>query len=270
MNDKQISLAQAISMIDDGSSLAFGGNTLHRSPSVFAMVLALHKKKHLTIIKTAGAFEVDILCSLGCVKTVLAGFIGYENEYGLASFYRQAVEKGEVQVVEHACYTVITGLRAATYGLPFLPVAGLEGSELLSTQDFREIIDPYTYESFYAIPAIKPDWGIIHVQEADQEGNCRIQGSKFEDPLIARAANKLLITTEKIVPEKSFVDNPSLTDIPGFLVSGVIEIPKGASPGTCTPHYGIDHHFLKTFKGCQNQEDIINLIGEKGGKYCEI
>ena len=82
-------------------------------------------KRGLRLVKTAGGMDVDLLCRAGCVSTVDAGFISYESEFGLAQFYRKAVQQGEVIAHEHACYTVISALRAASYGIPFMPVRGL-------------------------------------------------------------------------------------------------------------------------------------------------
>ena len=118
---------------------------------------------------------------------------------GLAPSYRAAVESGAVVAAEHACYTVISGLRAAIQGVPFMPVAGMFGSDLLVARDFRTVADPYTGEEVVAIRAIRPDVAIIHVQEADEFGNARIVGTLFEDVLMAQAAEVVIMTAERIV-----------------------------------------------------------------------
>ena len=76
--------------------------------------------------------DVDLLCLAGCVKSVDAGFISFESKYGLANHYCKAVQSGAVKANEHACYTVVSALRAAAYGIPFMPVHGLVNSDLIA------------------------------------------------------------------------------------------------------------------------------------------
>ena len=113
MPDKRRSLEGVIATIEDGSRVALGGNTLHRAPVAAVHELVRQQKRGLELVKTAGAYDVDLLCAMGCVAAVSAGFVGYENVFGLAPLYRRAVEAGRVEAREHACYTVIAGLRAA-------------------------------------------------------------------------------------------------------------------------------------------------------------
>jgi len=262
VEEKIKSLEEAVDLIQDCSILALGGNLIHRSPAVLAMALGLAGKKGLHLIKTAGAYDVDFLCAMGSVRAVEAGYIGYENEFGLADFYRKGVEEGRIEALEQACYTVIAGLRAAIAGVTFMPVVGLEGSDLVTARGFKKVKDPYGERDFYAIQAITPDWTILHVQKADREGNCVINGPYYEDPIMARAGKKVLVTAEEIV-EEDFSDNPALTAIPGFLVDAVVEIPRGAFPGTCAFYYGEDGDFIKKFKACRSSEDIRKLVQER-------
>lgn len=247
---KMVSLEEAASWIHSGDLLALGGNVLHRSPNAFVRELARQGKKDLELVKTAGAYDIDLLCAAGAVRAVSAGFVGYENQFGLCPHYRKAVESGVVEAKEHACYTVISALRAASYGVPFMPVNGLQGSDLIAQRGFRYAIDPYTGDQVLTIPAITPDWAIIHVHEADKEGNARIHSQKFEDVLMTRAAKNVIITAERIFDRFQFERNMNQTDIPAFLVKGVVHAPRGAAPGSCPGLYEIDvrgvHEFLES------------------------
>src|SRR5215217_6987408 len=181
MADKRRSLAEVVATSPDGSRLALGANTLHRAPAAAVHELIRQGKRRLEIVKTAGAYDVDLLCGLGCASVVSAGYVGYEAEYGLAPLYRRAVESGTVEAREHACYTIIAGLRAAAQGVPFMPLNGLQGSDLVGLRGFASVRDPYTDQDVIVVPAIVPDVALIHVQEADVDGNARIWGSTFED-----------------------------------------------------------------------------------------
>src|SRR3954468_18863921 len=222
MADKRRSLAEIIAAIPDGSRLALGGNTLHRAPAAAVHELIRQRKRGLELVKTAGAYDVDLLCGTGCANIVSAGFVGHETVLGLAPMYRRAVEAGTVEAREHACYTIIAGLRAAAQGVPFMPLNGLQGSDLGALRGFGSVRDPYSGQDVVVVPAIVPDVALIHVQEADVEGNGRIWGSVFEDTLMARAARRVILTTERIVDRAELSAEPERTTIPGFLVDAVV------------------------------------------------
>lgn len=247
MKSKLTSLAEAIATVPNGATVALGGNTLHRSPSAAVHELIRQGKKELNLVKTAGAYDVDILCGAGVASAVTAGFIGFENVFGMAGLYRRAVEEGRVRACEHACYSVIAGLRAAAQGVPFMPVAGLTDSDLPVAQGFRTAADPYTGQSVIAIAAITPDVAIIHVHEADPEGNARIRGTLFEDVLMVTAARRVILTAECIVEGQTFAAQPELTTIAGFMVDMVVEAPRGAWPCSCAGLYDYDAEYLAEY-----------------------
>jgi len=263
MLDKRRSLADAVATIDDGAVVALGGNTLHRAPVAAVHELVRQGKRGLELVKTAGAYDVDLLCGWGCASAVSAGFVGYESVFGLAPLYRRAVESGLVEAREHACYTVIAGLRAAAQGVPFMPVNALQGSQLPQARDFRTVRDPYTDGEVMAIPAIAPDVALIHVHEADAEGNGRIVGSHFEDALMVRAAKRVILTAERIVDGAQFAQDPERTTIPGFLVDAVVEAPRGAWPTSCAGLYDYDADYLAQFIAAAADEGMLRRFVEE-------
>lgn len=244
MTDKRTTLARAIELVEDDATIALGGNTLHRGPGAAVHEIVRQGKRGLEVVKTAGAYDVDLLCAAGCVAAVSAGFVGYETPFGMAPAYRRAVESGAVEAREHACATVIAGLRAAIQGVPFMPVAGLHGSDLPAARGFVEVADPYTGAGVYVVPALVPDVAILHVQEADAAGNGRVIGTRFEDVLMAQAAKRVILTAERVVTGDAFSATPEQVAIPGFLVDAVVEAPGGAWPFSCTPYYGYDADYL--------------------------
>jgi glutaconate CoA-transferase, subunit A len=134
---------------------------------------------------------------------------------------------------------MIAALRAGAYGIPFMPVAGMWGSDLVKIRpDFYSVMkSPFDGTEVVCVKALVPDYAIIHVQEADIYGNSRILGPSYQDPLLARAATKVIITTERIVGTYRMKEEPKLTAIPHFLVEAVVELPGGAKPGICFPDY---------------------------------
>ena len=98
------------------------------------------------------------------------------------------------------------------------------GSDIPEHSGIFTIEDPYTKEELYAIPALKPDWALIHVQKSDVQGNAQIMGNQQFDVEMTRAAQKgVILTTEKIVPPEEIASEPERTAIPGFLVKAVVE-----------------------------------------------
>src|SRR5215207_2879206 len=255
MADKRRALAEVVATIPDGSRRALGGNTLHRAPAAAVHELIRQQKRGLELVKTAGAYDVDLLCGVGCASIVSAGFVGYETVLGSAPMYRRAVETGTVEAREHACYTIIAGLRAASQGVPFMPLNGLQGSDLLALRGFATVRDPYTDRDVVVVPAIVPDVALIHVQESDVDGNARIWGSTFEDTLMARAARQVIVTAERIVDRAILAAEPERTSIPGFLVEAVVEAPGGAWPTSCAGLYEYDLPTLEQLLAAANDPE---------------
>ncbi len=150
--------------------------------------------------------------------------------------------------------TLVSGLRAASYGIPFQPVAGVHGSELARINNWQTIRDPYgSGKDVYVIPAVQPDVAAIHAAEVDAEGNARVYGSPFWDHPLTRAAKRVLITAEKLVPTDRLREQPELTLVPGFMVEAVAITPGGAWPGSMHPCYEIDYpaveHYMQDADG---------------------
>jgi glutaconate CoA-transferase, subunit A len=259
MRNKLKSLEVAIASVPNDAIVALGGNTLHRAPIAAVYELIRQQKRGLNLVKTAGAYDVDILCGAGAASAVTAGFIGYENVFGMAQMYRRGVEQGSVRACEHTCYSVIAGLRAASQGVPFMPVNAFSLSDVPQAQGYRKVSDPYSEEEVYAVPAIRPDVAIIHVQEADAEGNARIYGSLFEDVLMVTAAKQVILTAEKIVDGATFEKQPELTSIAGFMVTHVVHAPRGAHPCSCHGLYDIDMDHLSNFYAHTNSAEAFDV-----------
>lgn len=154
--------------------------------------------------------------------------------------------------------TLVAGLRAASYGIPFQPVAGVHGSELARINNWQTMPDPYgSGETVYVIPAIRPDIAVIHAAEIDSEGNARVYGSPFWDHPLTRAAKRVLVTAEKLVPTDRLREQPELTLVPGFMVEAAAVVPGGAWPGSMHPYYDIDYPAVERY-----MEDRAGVLDE--------
>jgi glutaconate CoA-transferase subunit A len=144
--------------------------------------------------------------------------------------------------------TLVAGLRAAAYGVPFQPVAGVHGSDLARLNGWKAIADPYgSGREVYVIPAIQPDVAVVHAYEVDDQGNARVLGSPFWDHPLTRAAKRVLVTAEKLVKSETLAAQPELTLVPGFMVEAVAIVPRGAWPGSMHPLYEIDYRAVEHY-----------------------
>jgi glutaconate CoA-transferase subunit A len=144
--------------------------------------------------------------------------------------------------------TLVAGLRAAAYGVPFQPVGGVHGSDLAKLNGWHAIKDPYgSGQEVYVIPPIRPDVAVIHAHEIDEQGNARVLGSPFWDHVATRASTRVLVTAERLVSTDVLRARPELTLVPGFMVEAAAIAPRGAWPGSMNPIYEIDYPAVQAY-----------------------
>ncbi|BCQ28398.1 CoA transferase subunit A (plasmid) [Caballeronia sp. NK8] len=239
--DKQVSLAELVALVPNGASLGLGGSFLHRGPFAFVRELIRQEKRDIEIIKQSPGYDIDILCRAGVASRARCGIVAMEGNFGLAPWYRRAVEKGHLKLEEHACASLTAGLRAAAFGVPFMPCGGLHGSDLVRINDWKCLDDPYgSGQKTYVIPAFSPDFAVIHASSVDRDGNVRVAGTYHWDRIMSRAAKSVLVVAEEL-SDMRFADQPELTIVPYFMVQNYAIVKNGAWPGSCWPSYAIDY-----------------------------
>lgn len=239
---KQLSIEALAALVPDGASLALGGSFLHRGPFALVRELIRQGRKDLDIIKQSPGYDIDLLCRAGAVRRTRAGIVAMEGNFGLAPWYRKAVERQQIQLEEHACATLTAGLRASAFGVPFMPVGGVHGSALVELNGWKAIDDPYGQGGpTYVIPAITPDFAVIHANEVSPNGDVRVYGTSHWDRIMTRAADKVIVVAERLADEESFRTQPELTLVPHFMTAAYAVVPNGAWPGSCWPHYEVDY-----------------------------
>jgi glutaconate CoA-transferase subunit A len=133
--------------------------------------------------------------------------------------------------------------RAGGMGVPFLPMRSMLGSDVARIRpEVKEIDCPFTGEKLLLIPALNPEVALIHVQRCDAYGNAQMDGLQFMDIDLALAANRVILTTERIISNDQIRRAPDHTKIPFFCVDAVVEVPYGAMPHEC---YGIYEPAMK-------------------------
>jgi glutaconate CoA-transferase subunit A len=137
---------------------------------------------------------------------------------------------------------------------------------MLGTDTFRHsgavaITCPFTGVRLTALPALYPDVAAIHVHEADRYGNCRVRGTSVADFDLARAARRLIITCERLIPGDEIRRDPTLTVIPFYCVDAVCEVPFGSYPGNMPYEYFSDEdHLRRWMKAERDPEEFRQFL----------
>ena len=253
---KLVSLDELAGRVEDGMQIGLGGSFLHRAPCAFVRALVARGAASLELVKASPGYDLDLLCRAGVLRRARVGIAAMDCELGLLPAYRSAVERHEVELEEHSCITIVSGLRASATGVPFMPVAGLDGSEIPALNGWERIADPYgSGRSVFVVPAIRPEIAILHVNEIDEDGNARLLGSPQWDRAMSRGAARVLVTAERLVPRSRIEEQPELTVVPGFMVEAAAVVPRGAWPGSMYPDYGIDADAVEAY--LEDGEDAL-------------
>jgi glutaconate CoA-transferase subunit A len=239
LRDKVTTLEAAASLVKDGDHVALSGSTLSRTPMALLWALIRAGRKGLTVSRGIMSSDGDWLLASGASSHVVTSWFAQGIIWGLSRVKREMVESGRARFEEWSHMSIGLGYRAAAMGLPFLPTRTMLGSDVarLNEGRFRRMTCPYTGEALGLVPALRPDVALVHVQRADRFGNGQIDGLPFMDVDVALAADKVILTTERIVSNEQIRRTPDRTRIPFFAVEAVVEVPFGAAPHECYGEY---------------------------------
>lgn len=279
---KLTTLSDAISsLVPDGSSVALGLQMEQMIPFSAGHEIMRQKKRELTLIGPISDILFDQLLGAGCVREVIAAWVG-NVMMGSAYNFRREVESGRVKVTNMTNFAIALALQAGAMGVPFLPTRSALGSDVAKNNSFfKAIQNPFTGESdkLHAVRALVPDIAIVHVQRADTEGNSHCWGNFGVMIEGIRAAKKVIVVAEEIVAPELIASDPNRTVIPGFLVSAVVESKWGAHPSPVQGYYSRDNAYFQQYHeqsktqhefdrwaerwvhGMQSRADYVNLLG---------
>lgn len=230
--------------IPNGSQIAIFKDSGVPMEAIRALIRRNARDLHLVTVPTGG-LGADMLIGAGCVTTVETSGVTM-GEFGLAPCFVRAVKSGTVTIKDATCPAVYAGLQAAEKGIPFMPLRGLIGSDILANrEDFRVIDNPLAPgDSIVALPAITPDITLIHTALADRFGNIWI-GRQHELKVMAHAARRTFVTVERITGDNILEDETLAANaIPALYVTGIAQAPGGARPLDMPGHYTADRDHL--------------------------
>ncbi len=258
MVEKTTSVDQAVKdLINDGDYIGIGGFGANRTPVAVLHEVVRQKKKSLGLAGHTATHDFQILVAGNCVDRCDAAYIVGLEARGLSKIARKAVESGAIDITEWTNAALTWRYKAAAMGVSFLPVRCMLGTDTEKYSASVEMECPFTGAKYLAVPALYPDVGIIHVHRADVYGNCQIDGIMIADQDLARASRRLIITTERLVPNEIIRRDPSSTVIPYFLVDAVIEVPYGGYPGNVAYEYFSDEAHLRDWLQAERDPDTF-------------
>lgn len=195
-----------------------------------ALVARGTRDLRILTVPTSG-LQADVLIGAGCVAELEAAAVTL-GELGLAPRFTAAVRAGTIRMRDTTCPAVHAALQASEKGVPFLPLRGLIGSDLLRHRaDWKLADNPFSPgDPIVYLPAIKPEIALFHATKADRDGNVWI-GRRRELVTMAHAAQRTLVTVEEIVDGSLLDDEVTAAGVlPGLYVEAVAEAPRGAWP----------------------------------------
>jgi len=268
IRDKRTTLTEAVKLIHDEDHVAIGGLQYTRTPMGVIWEIIRQRKKDLTFYKTLLSFEGDWLYVSGAMRKAVTSWFSGGVSWGVSKIMRSYAEADPSSFEEWSLLGLSLRYRAGAMGLPCIPAKSMIGSDLEKTLDLKRFKCPYSGEDLVLVPAVNPDVAIIHAQVADKFGNAQIFGPPCMDADIAKAANRVILTTEQLVDNEDIRDNPNLTAIPFFCVDAVVELPYGCYPHECYGLYEPAYTSLGEYgQGLLKAEDKMEFVRGYLEKY---
>jgi len=279
LKDKTMSVKEAVKrFVHSGDVIAIGGFGHVRIPMAVIYEIVRQKKRNLALLAKTAVHDADVLIASGCVSKIEVAYCFGHELRGLSPASRRAVETGKCRVVAEISNAGFQWrFLAAMMGVPFIPTRVMLGTDTFKKSSAKIVKDPFTGKPICLLPACYPDVAIIHVHRCDVYGNCQIDGILVEDFELARAAKRLIVTTEEIVENERIRTEPWRTVIPFFTVDAVCEVPYGSHPCEMPGIYFSDEEHIaewlrlsKTDEGVKQYLDKYVYSVEKFEDYLEL
>ncbi len=258
------SLDEALSAITDGIMLVVPREVCGvPMAATRALIRRGVRNLHLVALPTS-SLQADLMIGAGCVRTLETSAVSL-GELGPAPRFTSAVLKGSIAMKDATCPALHAALQAAEKGVPFMPLRGLIGSDVLKYRDDWKVIDsPFGNDDpIVLLPAITPDVALFHAPLADEHGNVWI-GRQRELVTMAHAARRTIVTVEKI-EKRNLLDDPlyAAGTLPGFYVDAIAIAENGAWPLPLPDTYKADIEHLAMYAKMAASEEGFGEYVEK-------
>lgn len=247
---------EVVAELRSGMTVGIGGWGARRKPMALVAAIARSDLRDLTIVSYGGP-DVGVLCALGKVRRLVYGFVSLDS-IPLEPHFRRAREQGTLaEVMELDEGMMLQGLRAAAWGLPFLPTrAGLGSDVLRVNPGLRTVRSPYDDgQELVAMPALPLDAALVHLNRCDLEGNGQFLGpDPYFDDWFCLAAKRAYVSCESTEPVAA---DPTRFLLNGTMVHAVVPVPRGAGFTECTPDYPRDEAAMAAYAATAKDPDAF-------------
>jgi glutaconate CoA-transferase subunit A len=252
-----VSLSDAVQdLVRDGDVVALEGFT-HLIPHAAGHELIRKGKRDLTLVRMTPDVVYDQLIGMGAAKKLVFSWGGNP---GVGSLHRlrDAVEQGwpqPLEIEEHSHAGMAAAYAAGAANLPFGVLRGYRGGDLAAHTRVETIVCPFTGEELAAVPAHRPDVGIVHAQRADRRGNVQLWGILGVQKETVLASARSIVTVEEIVDELE--PRPGAIVLPDWVVDAVAVAPGGAHPSYAHGYYDRDNEFYVGWDAISRDRDVF-------------
>jgi glutaconate CoA-transferase subunit A len=248
--DIVMSVDDVVAELADGMTLGIGGWGSRRKPMALVRAICRAGLRDLTVVSYGGP-DVGLLIAAGCVRRVVTGFVSLDS-IPLEPHFGRARRAGEIELTEYDEGMLYWGLLAAANRLPFLPIrAGLGSDVMRVNRGLRRVRSPYPDGAeLVAMPALRLDAALVHLNRADRRGNGRYLGpDPYFDDLFCLAAGRRYLSCERLLTTAELMEAgpPQCLLLNRMMVDGVVETPRGAHFTSCVPDYDRDEAFQRDY-----------------------
>jgi len=243
-----VSLADLAQLISDGDKIAIPKDTSGVAMSATKELVKRRPQNLHLVCVPIGGIQADILIGAGLVSTVESSAITL-GEYGIGPRFSQLLKSNEIKMLDSTCPAIYAGLQASEKGIPFIPLRGIIGSDLLENRsDWKLGENPFSEDDpIVFLKAIKPDVCLFHAHSADKHGNVFV-GRNRDLITLAHASARTLITVEKIIDDDFLSDNLRAgATLPAIYTSAISVAERGAEPLAFGEDYPEDQEFLTKY-----------------------
>ncbi|MFD0339221.1 CoA transferase subunit A [Streptomyces sp. NPDC127117] len=266
MTDKTMTADDVVSRLSSGMTIGIGGWGSRRKPMALVRALLRSEVTDLTVISYGGP-DVGLLAAAGRIRKLVAAFVTLDS-IPLEPHFRAARQRGAFELMEIDEAMFMWGLHAAANRLPFLPVRAGIGSDVMRVNPgLRKVTSPYPDgEEFVAMPALRMDAALVHLNRADRFGNGQYLGpDPYFDDLFCEAADAAYVSCERLVETAELTGNaaPQTLLVRRHSVTGVVETPNGAHFTSCVPDHPRDEAFQKAYATAAADPDAWAAFSER-------
>ncbi len=246
--ERVVSIEEAVAVVKDGDTVGLSGLSALHEPMALVRALIRRGVKDLTLVCLGGGIAADMLIGAGCVKKVIATYMGVQQFRPILYFFRDKVAKGELDFWQCDFLHWDCALKCAHWGMPCMYTKAGLGTDITQVNpDLKEV--EVEGERWIKVPPVEVDVALLYINKCDPYGNGIYNASYLSERMLAEAAKRAIVMcADELIPLEETKRDPRLVAIGGPLHADyVVYTPWGAHPTEAHAYYGIDEKHINEF-----------------------